>query len=392
MAHFKFRNINDAFRGLVEGIHSGRIPTNVVASRYGECSQVEEPVIVTYERPLERVLFNTARDCNPFMHLYEALWMLAGREDVAPLVYYTKRFAEFSDDGMTFNGAYGYRWRHADTSAMERDQLEIIVEHLRDKPESRRAVLQMWNVEDDLLKINESRDVCCNTCVYFAVRQGVCTKCKGTGRGSKTQGSFPSPEAGYACPKCQGHPHDQPQFLDMTVCNRSNDLVWGMLGANAVHMSVLAEYVAAHLGLEVGVYNQVTNNLHCYHKTWEPEKWLAEYQIDYKGGQLEYPKPFPLVRDPAVFDEEVGPFVERNSGAGPYSPCSWQEPFLNDVAQPMCTAFRAYKEKWGGGWQMWVNQIKAEDWRRAALGWLERRAAKHEAKQRVQVREDDGEY
>src|SRR5262249_11634251 len=142
---------------------------------------IDEPVTITYTHPRERVLFNTVRDANPFFHLYEALWMLAGRNDVAPLSYYNSRMKEFSDDGKTLNGAYGYRWRNArgreygsgltivmvddptlptgkrpvcaDLSVGSCDQLDTLVNHLRADPTSRRAVLQMWNVEDDLLKI-----------------------------------------------------------------------------------------------------------------------------------------------------------------------------------------------------------------------------------------------
>lgn len=351
MAHFKFRNINDAFRGLVEGVFTGRIPTYVQASRYGEVAQVEEPVIITYERPVERVLFNSARDSNPFFHLYEGLYFLAGRNDVEPLAYYNKRMSEFSDDGKVFNGSYGYRWCSAKADDVSNwnsgdglDQLEVIIDHLRRKPESRRAVLQMWTVEDDLLKIDESKDVCCNTCVYFAVRQGV---------------------------------GERPQYLDMTVCNRSNDMIWGMLGANAVHMAVLQEYLAAHLGLEVGVYNQFTNNLHVYTKNWEPQKWLTEYNHDFTGGHLEYPATFPLVRDPAVFDAEVGPFVEVNkNGEEVTQYTAWKEPFLNEVAQPLCHAFHIYKQKDYDAALVWASRIKAADWGRAATEWLERRAAR----------------
>ena len=46
--------------------------------------------------------------------------------------------------------------------------------------ESRRAVLQMWNVEDDLLKVDSSRDVCCNLSVLFTVERGVCRECART--------------------------------------------------------------------------------------------------------------------------------------------------------------------------------------------------------------------
>src|SRR3990170_4411256 len=99
--HLKYRNCNDAFRGIVSGIHSGVIRTNAVPSRVGECLMVEEPVIVSYDQPRERVLFNQARDANPFFHLYESLWMLAGRNDVASLAYYNSKISQYSDDEKT---------------------------------------------------------------------------------------------------------------------------------------------------------------------------------------------------------------------------------------------------------------------------------------------------
>jgi hypothetical protein len=87
--------------------------------------------------------------------------MLAGRNDVATVAYYAKQMREYSEDGKTLNGAYGYRWRnqlvnvyeHGDPTWQHVDQLDVLVAHLKADPTSRRAVLQMWNVEDDLLKI-----------------------------------------------------------------------------------------------------------------------------------------------------------------------------------------------------------------------------------------------
>jgi hypothetical protein len=171
--HLITRNVNTAFRELVWAFHNGelengdRLPLVQKNSRNGGVTMLEEPCLITYTHPRERVLFNSARDANPFFHLYESLWMLAGRNDVAPLTYYVSKMKDFSDDdGKTFNGAYGYRWRHALRDSTlgweDKDQLDIIVSHLKGNPESRRAVLQMWNVEDDLLKIERSKDVCCN--------------------------------------------------------------------------------------------------------------------------------------------------------------------------------------------------------------------------------------
>ena len=52
--------------------------------------------------------------------------------------------------------------------------------------------------------------------------------------------------------------------LDMTVFNRSNDLVWGCCGANAVHFPMLQEYLAGRMEVDVGGYWQVSTNLHLY--------------------------------------------------------------------------------------------------------------------------------
>jgi thymidylate synthase len=394
--HLKYRGVNDAFRGLVAGMFDGSMPTDVRASRYGEVVVIDEPVIITYSRPRERVLFNAARDCNPFFHIYEALWTLAGRNDVAPLSYYNRRAVDFSDDGETWNDAYGHRWRNGpylgkgvDYPRGRADQLDILVDHLGRKSESRRAVLQMWNVGDDLLNIDNSKAVCCNLSVLFSVGLGPCRACQGTGVLCMTAGPH-GPDDYRPCPTCNGMPHDRPHHLDMTVFNRSNDLIWGALGSNFVVFSFLQEYVAARLGLDVRTYHQVSNNLHAYTNNWRPGEWLAAYteagrdktcnysrHLDEYGGQKTGMPP--LVKDPAVFDRECAEFVERHRRdaiAGEY-----HEPWLRDVAQPMCVAFHHYKRRDFGRALAVADGIKADDWRVACVAWLRRRADRAAAKE-----------
>jgi hypothetical protein len=333
--------------------------------------------------------------------------MLAGRNDVAPLKYYCSNMAQFSDDGVTFNGAYGYRWRHSfagcdynledgeqrhDYNVV--DQLDIIVDHLKADPDSRRAVLNMWNVENDLLKIGQqelmggfkgfeyietkrgSKDVCCNLEVMFLLRP--CQRCEGGD--DKPQGEYiaiyphtPYPQSQEpgtreVCEECGGKKY----WLDITVTNRSNDMLWGLLGANYVHFSILQEYMAARLGVEVGYYHHFSNNLHvyCERPDWKPQELLGneEFTSNYIIHDF-----VPLVQTSEIFEKELPQFVERNSGGASYSPCSWEERFLDRVAQPMLTTFRAHKEKWGGGTEMWLDRIEADDWRIAATNWLAKR-------------------
>jgi thymidylate synthase len=401
--HLTCRNVNEAFRVLVESIHEGWIPTEVEASRYGEVIRVPEPVIVTYTSPLERVLFNAARDANPFFSLYESMYFLAGRNDVAPLAYYNSRMVEFSDNydqsaggidhKATLNDSYGFRWRYAvsgmdshDGTIDREDQLDTIVDHLRRKPESRRAVLQMWNVEDDLLNIEDSKAVCCNLSAVFRVEWGRCPRCTDIAASGVVMAPF------APCSHCKGTPNDAPEILNMTVFNRSNDLVYGMLGANAVHFSFLLEYMAARLGLKVGKYHQVTADLHAYTKTWEPEKWLVDKTPDYYNPKAEDPYPpldghhtnspagvhtIPLVKNPECFERECRQLVQLNDGRGVYdtrvSSGKWEEPFFQTVAQPMFNAYHAYKTKSYSHALRWADLIAAPDWRIAARGWIQRR-------------------
>jgi len=82
-------------------------------SRVGEVYEFPEAVATDYWKPWERVLFDPARNANPFFHIFESMWMLAGRNDVDWVAKFNPRMREFSDDGKIQHGAYGYRWRYA---------------------------------------------------------------------------------------------------------------------------------------------------------------------------------------------------------------------------------------------------------------------------------------
>lgn len=373
----RFRNVNDAFRGMViEFSEAGRRSPNICrsTSRVGDVLYIQEPCTITYTHPRERVLFNQARDCNPFFHLYESLWMLAGRQDIAPLNYYSSGYAKQVQDGdnPNANGAYGFRWRskvydlwdavqEGEQPRQKVDQLKIIIDQLKRKPDSRRCVLQMWNVEDDLLKIDTSKDVCCNTCAYFSIRDASNGLVAGPHH----------PNLPYGTPL-------GPKVLDMTVCNRSNDLIWGTLGANAVHFSFLQEYLAACIGCEVGVYNQFSNNQHVYVDRFEPEKWLADTSTYEYADPPQSWKLVPLVKDPETFDRECAMFVERHQRdaiAGLY-----YEPFLKDTAQPMMIAFHCHKRRDYGSALSVIKEVESDDWCIAATNWLLKRKANYDAK------------
>ena len=163
--------------------------------------------------PRARIQIVPGRKLNPWLALSESLWLLAGRNDIASLLPYNKRITEFSDDGETLYGAYGYRIS---------PQIEPMIERLRKYPADRKAVLSIWQPVDLTMFTN---DPPCNNLVYFKLRDNQ---------------------------------------LHMTVICRSNDLHWGLHAVNLPQFSILQEYIAARLGCEMGTQTHLSNSLHIY--------------------------------------------------------------------------------------------------------------------------------
>ena len=290
-------------------------------SRNGPVLVAPGPVMTTYLHPTQRVLLNSVRRANPFFHLAEALWMLAGRDDVAFLSKFNSKIANYSDDGETFHGAYGERW-HAYA------QLDRALSILRKDPFSRRVVVQIWEQGMDLG--SASKDIPCNNLIYFAIDQS-------TGN------------------------------LDMTVCNRSNDVIWGAYGANVVHFSMLQEFMAASLGVPVGAYTQFSNNFHIYTETY-PDGTLHEIAMCDDWTRKPYPPIVPLYDKqitPAVLMQDCERFCHDN-----YLDYSYESRLIRDVACPMRQAWELRKIDMSAALDIVENQMPDCDWREACLMYL----------------------
>ena len=91
-----------AARNVTEALHIGLGHLNKngvwLETRTGKVLEYPAPVATTYYHPKERVLFSPIRDANPFFHLFEALWMLGGQEDVDYVSFFNKRMLDYSDD------------------------------------------------------------------------------------------------------------------------------------------------------------------------------------------------------------------------------------------------------------------------------------------------------
>jgi thymidylate synthase len=318
------KNVNDLY---VEGLHWMRATGVEEDTRNGKALVSPWPVMSIYHRPWERVLFDARRNANPFFHLAEAIWMLAGSNDAKWIAQYNKQMLTYSDDSLTLRGAYGYRWR----KQWGIDQIDAVIYMLKKDHTTRKAVLSMWDAGEDLG--TSSKDTPCNTTIYFRLNAG---------------------------------------FLDMTLCCRSNDLVWGAYGANAVHFSILHEYISRACDLPQGKMYQLSNNFHIYEPHWPLMAPTPLINLDPYETTL--PK---LLRQDAI---QVIPLFKHMHFARDFiDDCQKivmgklayvETRFLRTVAVPMLDAYRVRDSDAAGEC---VAAIPDCDWKQAASQWLIRR-------------------
>ena len=346
MKVLEVRNVNDALARGLEYLIADGLPEK---SRNGPVLVAPGPVTTVYQRPLERVLYSATRDANPFFHLHEAIWMLAGRNALAFVQQFNKQFGAYSDDGKTIRGAYGHRW----INWFGYNQLDVIIAELKRDPASRRCVLAMWdagkfayperhgdeveNWEDPGDLLATTVDKPCNSHIYFDVRQG---------------------------------------RLNITVCCRSNDILWGAYGANAVHFSFLQEYMAAGVGVPVGIYRQMSNNYHLYTDVLDLKK--AD-QIIHEAGRTNYylfnsqamqPR-VPLVSDFNSFYIDANAFV--NDPWNNEAKHNYDNSFFIGVVLPMYRVWKVRKTVPRTELDDYLDCIKDGPWRIACQEWIYRK-------------------
>jgi hypothetical protein len=238
-----------------------------------------------------------------------------------------------------------------------------VVNKLRDNPDDRQAVIQMWDGSqyeewrggidgghaygsDDL--DGNWRDRPCNTHVYLRVRD-------------------------------QEYPKDL-KALDLTVLCRSNDIVWGAYGANAVHFSVLQEYLAGRLGVSVGRMYQFSNNWHGYVSVLERmgDPLLMQGRPSrYATGEI---RAMPMGTDWERWDEDLKRFMLMHDvglwGDGSLSAgfmVDYANSWFNDVAWHVAVANFYWKRGDKDAALDAAENIRAMDWRAACVEWMQRR-------------------
>lgn len=200
----------------------------MIPSRNGATKELHNAQIVL-TNPGDGFITDPARKASAAAQIAETAWVLAGRNDVEWLSRYLPRAADFSDDGETWRGGYGprlRRWYVGETpqvsGAYEVDQLQHVIKLLQEDPNTRRAVMAIY---DPAVDTDPGKDIPCNNWLHFLHRDG---------------------------------------RLHLTVATRSNDLMWGWSGINAFEWNVLLQVVAHESGLRPGSITFNISSLHLY--------------------------------------------------------------------------------------------------------------------------------
>jgi thymidylate synthase len=158
------------------------------------------------------------RKPNLMIAALEALQLISGHSTPELLVAASPAFAQFREPDGRFWGAYGTRVR---------DQVHTVVRKLRGDPDTRQAVITLWDVNLD----NDPgrKDYPCTVAMGFRIRNG---------------------------------------HLNMSVTMRSND-VWLGVAYDIFQFTQLQFTIANMLGVAIGTYSHHAWSLHMYERDFD---------------------------------------------------------------------------------------------------------------------------
>lgn len=202
----RFKNANEAFVYLANDISENGIDIQDTKALINKGFYIDNPLDnkITIEwRKWKESYANMEWD-----------WYLSKNRSVEEIKKYAKIWDKMHNGDNIVNSNYGYQWSR-------NNQFEFVIKELTDKPDSRRAVLTIYDGKDHQ---NHSFDTPCTLNIVFNIIHGK---------------------------------------LNMCVLMRSNDLWYGFCN-DQYCFSKLHELVAKKLNTEIGWYYHFSNNLHLY--------------------------------------------------------------------------------------------------------------------------------
>lgn len=196
------------------------------------------PCVLRITNPMSRWILSRNPPYNPAFGLVEFVWILAGKDEGSVPKFWNPALPKYSGDDEHLYGAYGHRLR----KNFGFDQIKRAYDVLKNSPETRQAVLQIWDSQKDLPDENgdaKSNDIPCNLMALLKIRDNK---------------------------------------LHWTQIMRSNDIMRG-LPYNLIQFTMLQEVMASWLGCDIGEYFHLSDSLHVY--TEDLKKFDVDQDIIY---------------------------------------------------------------------------------------------------------------
>ncbi len=214
--YFSDATVDDLLRRVIDKLLSTK--RRITATR-GDTIELTG-VLLQLTNPRARLSLTEKRG-KLFSCLGELLWYLSGENSVHFIAEYVPRYRDDCEDGKTIHGGYGprlFNWKRNDATL---DQVNNVLQLLRQKPHSRRAVIQLFDAADIA---NSHKEIPCTCTLQFVVRN---------------------------------------RRLHLFTSMRSNDAFLG-LPHDIFAFTMLQEIMARSLGIELGRYKHFVTSLHLY--------------------------------------------------------------------------------------------------------------------------------
>lgn len=290
------------------------------------CWELPEPVIIKITNPTSRWITIPIREWNFFLSYAESLWLAVGHNDLEMIQHYLPKMADFSDDGKYLRGAYGPRLRHFNGNGVDYqyssleesltfqrkvvDQFAFIIDCFEKDRYTRKAIISIGDPPKDCFAkdgtLKQTKDFPCTQSLQFITDSAT-------------------------------------NKLNLIVSMRSNDIIWGASAVNIFNFTLIQEYLAHILKMEIGSYFHIVNNLHYYNE--RHDRLVHELAAISKPEDISYQYQFKF-NDLHEFDtliQGLGEWEERIRKNKTIKLVDFHDDFFNDWAKVFY--FKRFKTK-----------------------------------------------
>lgn len=202
----RFNNANEAFVSLYKKISKNGIKQQDTKALLN--------IGFYIENPMNRNISEVWRNWSSKYAEYEWQWYLSANPNAELIAQKAKIWYSCMDKNGNVNSNYGYQW-------MQGNQLDYVVEELKNNPDSRRASISIYDAKN---RENFENDTPCTYAINFSILNNK---------------------------------------LNMSVLMRSNDLWFGFCN-DQYCFSKLQEEIGKRLKTNIGYYYHFAQNLHIY--------------------------------------------------------------------------------------------------------------------------------